>query len=203
MTTSFTAEQWCLVAGGDLGPDAAVSRACAILERLGIATSVALTGAEALTAARGISPAIAVLELELADPSSYEVCRALREEFGESLPIVFVTNMRTQRRDEVAALLLGADDYFRKPLDQERFTGRIRRLLARAPASPRQRALTARELEVLTLLAEGRRTADIAETLCITRKTASTHIEHVLSKLEVHTQAQAVALALRQKLLES
>jgi DNA-binding NarL/FixJ family response regulator len=57
--------------------------------------------------------------------------------------------------------------------------------------------LTPREREVLALLADGRRVRDIAGDLCISVKTASAHIEHILQKLGVHTQAQAVALALR------
>jgi DNA-binding CsgD family transcriptional regulator len=55
---------------------------------------------------------------------------------------------------------------------------------------------------VFSLLAEGHRTADIADLLCITRKTAATHIERILAKLGVHTQAQAVAVALRSRPLE-
>ena len=60
--------------------------------------------------------------------------------------------------------------------------------------------LTPREREVLALLAEGHRPGEIAEELCITRKTTATHIEHILGKLGAHSQAQAVAIALREGL---
>jgi DNA-binding NarL/FixJ family response regulator len=61
--------------------------------------------------------------------------------------------------------------------------------------------LTKREQDVLGLLVDGRRLPEIAEALCITRKTAATHIEHILSKLGAHSQAQAVAFAMRDKVL--
>jgi DNA-binding NarL/FixJ family response regulator len=63
---------------------------------------------------------------------------------------------------------------------------------ARAPVSTE---LTEREREVLTLLAHGRDQAEIAAELFISDKTVETHIQHVLSKLDVHSRAQAVAVA--------
>ena len=60
-----------------------------------------------------------------------------------------------------------------------------------------ERPLTPREREVLGLLVEGRRPSEIADLLCITRKTASTHIDHIMAKLGAHTQAQAIAFAVR------
>ena len=50
---------------------------------------------------------------------------------------------------------------------------------------------------MLDLLARGRSQAEIARDLFISPKTVATHIQHVLSKLDVHSRAQAVALALR------
>jgi DNA-binding NarL/FixJ family response regulator len=189
-----------LVADRDAGHAAAV---CGLLGRLAIRTEIVTTGAEAVASARTQMPALVVLELELGEPSGYEVCRELREDFGETLPIVFITSTRTEPHDEIAALLIGADDYFARPLDEERFLARIRRLLARAPARRAGSQLTKREQEVLGLLVDGRRTAEIAEELCITPKTASTHIERILSKLGAHSQAQAVAFAVRDKLVSA
>ncbi|MCC6792477.1 MAG: tetratricopeptide repeat protein [Thermomicrobiales bacterium] len=57
--------------------------------------------------------------------------------------------------------------------------------------------LTARELEVLRLLADGRSTAEIAEGLFISPRTVSTHVASILGKLGVPTRSAAVALALR------
>src|SRR5205085_4669975 len=60
--------------------------------------------------------------------------------------------------------------------------------------------LTARELEVLRLVAEGRSNGQIAEELFISRKTASVHVSNILAKLGVSTRIEAAALAHRRGL---
>ena len=57
--------------------------------------------------------------------------------------------------------------------------------------------LSPRELEILALLAEGVGQAEIAQRLVVSPKTVGTHIQHILSKLNVHSRAQAVAEAYR------
>jgi DNA-binding NarL/FixJ family response regulator len=163
------------------------------------------TGNAALEMIGDHAPTLVVLEVELEEPSGYELCRKLREQFGDGLPIVFVSSTRTHPNDEIAALLIGADDYFIRPLREERFLARVRRLLAHnqlgslPPSSP----LTDRERQVLGLMVDGRRAPEIAELLCITRKTVATHIEHILPKLGAHNQAQAVAFAVRDRLVSA
>ncbi len=74
-----------------------------------------------------------------------------------------------------------------------------------APVPPRfQRAgapLTARELELLTLLAEGLTGAQIAEALVISTQTVRTHIKNLRGKLGAPTAASAVAIAMRRGLI--
>ena len=62
--------------------------------------------------------------------------------------------------------------------------------------------LTARELQVLQALAEGLATPDICETLFISRNTLRTHVQNVMSKLRVHSKLEAVAFAIRHKLVD-
>jgi len=57
--------------------------------------------------------------------------------------------------------------------------------------------LTDRELDVLALLADGRTNPEIAEALFISRKTASTHVSHILAKLDVRSRVEAATLAHR------
>ena len=57
--------------------------------------------------------------------------------------------------------------------------------------------LTPREREVLSLLAEGMSGKDIAESLFLSRNTVRTHIQNILTKLQVHSRLQAAALATR------
>ena len=73
---------------------------------------------------RRAGTALAVLDVALADVSAYECCRVLRERHGEALPIVLVSAHRREPADEVAALLLGADDYIVKPVHPEVFSAR-------------------------------------------------------------------------------
>jgi DNA-binding CsgD family transcriptional regulator len=64
---------------------------------------------------------------------------------------------------------------------------------APAPAADLPFGLTARELEVLRLVAEGRTNPQIAAELYISRKTTSTHVSHILGKLGVATRTEAAA----------
>jgi DNA-binding NarL/FixJ family response regulator len=139
----------------------------------------------------------------LGDLSGYEVCRTLRAQ-APGLPIVFVSGARTESYDRVAGLLLGADDYVVKPYAPDELLIRIRNLIRRTAPSTRAAAtrLTKREHEVLQLLTDGLRPDQIAERLFITRRTVGTHVENILRKLDVQTQAQAVALAFREELVE-
>jgi ATP/maltotriose-dependent transcriptional regulator MalT len=65
------------------------------------------------------------------------------------------------------------------------------------PDAVERLGLTAREGEVLRLVADGRSNGQIAETLFISRKTASVHVSNILSKLGVSTRVEAAALAHR------
>jgi DNA-binding NarL/FixJ family response regulator len=91
-----------------------------------------------------------------------------------------------------------------KPLDPNELLARVRRLLSSAVAGGRTaHNLTPREIDVLSLLVEGLDQPDIAERLFITPKTVGKHIEHILAKLGVHSRAQAVAVAVRDELIET
>jgi DNA-binding NarL/FixJ family response regulator len=77
--------------------------------------------------------------------------------------------------------------------------------LASFPAKPKAHvvcALTAREIEVLRLMADGLSTKGIAATLQVSFKTAACHRYRVLQKLSVDTTVSAVRWAIRQGLVE-
>ena len=62
--------------------------------------------------------------------------------------------------------------------------------------------LTARELEVLRALTEGLSTPEICERLFIAPNTLRTHVQNIMGKLRVHSKLEAVAFALRHRLVE-
>jgi DNA-binding NarL/FixJ family response regulator len=174
-----------------------------LLERMGYETQQAQNGREALDAAKQVQPALVLLEVNLADVSGYEVCRDLRDRYGDEVAIIFLSGDRTEPYDRVAGLLLGADDYIVKPFDEGELLARVRSALRHSAApqengsegDPAAEALTNREREVLKLLARGLTQAKIAEQLFISPKTVGGHIQRILEKLGVHSRAQAVALA--------
>ena len=179
------------------------SELCDTLRLAGFRVLEADTGDQALTIARDVTLAALVLEIPLAGLSGYEVCRAVKSEFGDELPVLFVSGVRTESFDRVAGLLIGADDYLTKPVAPDEFLTRLRALIGRAaPPGAQPHSLTRRELEVLRLLTEGLAQHGIAERLFISQKTVATHVENIFRKLGVHSRAQAVAVAFREGLLE-
>ena len=196
-----------LVADGD---DVSRGLVSTLLGRVGYATCEARTGSEALDLAESARPQLVLLDVELPGITGYETCRELRERFGDELPLVFLSGTRVEPLDRIAGLLIGADDYIVKPFDPGELLARVRGLLRRSnganggegkPSNGHAvglESLTAREREVLSLLAEGRSQYEIAAALFITPKTVATHIQRVLAKLGVHSRAQAVVFALRE-----
>jgi DNA-binding NarL/FixJ family response regulator len=185
-----------LVADSDGEAREALAR---LLESAGYQVRQAEAGDEAVTMARENPPAVAILEIPLPVLSGYEVCRALKSEYGPGLPVLFLSGERTESYDRVAGLLVGADDYLVKPYAADELLARVRSLQLRSRpfAGGVRTKLSRREAEVLRLLAQGLTQLEIAERLTISPKTVGTHLEHVLRKLGVHSRAQAVALAFR------
>jgi DNA-binding NarL/FixJ family response regulator len=71
-----------------------------------------------------------------------------------------------------------------------------------APHGVETGMLTAREVEVLRLLAQGASNRQIANQLLISVNTARNHVQRLLPKLDAHTRGQAVAIAFRTGLIE-
>ena len=62
--------------------------------------------------------------------------------------------------------------------------------------------LTAREREILQLLADGMSNVEVATRLFISQETVKSHVRHILTKLEADTRTQAVAIALRDAMID-
>jgi DNA-binding NarL/FixJ family response regulator len=177
------------------------------LERAGYSTLSVATAEEAQRAIAEQRPAAVLTDIKLPGISGYELCRDVKEAYGDEIAVVLVSGERTEPFDRAAGIFLGADDYLVKPLDTGELTARLWRLVGRADSGQsvarrassddKLGALTVREREVLTLLAKGSNQDDIAAALYISPKTVATHIQRILTKLEVHSRTQAVALMLR------
>jgi DNA-binding NarL/FixJ family response regulator len=194
---------WILVADDEAATRDVVRESFA---RLGYTTQEVTDGREAVAALEGQEPSLVISKVELDAVSGFELCREVREAFGDAVPVILLSAERTEPLDRVAGLLVGADDYLAKPFDPDELLARTRRLLGPAVSdeaeSPLSR-LTPREREVLELLLGGLTQEQIAERLVISPKTVGTHIQNILTKLGVHSRAQAVALAHRGGLVPS
>jgi DNA-binding response OmpR family regulator len=173
----------------------------AMLKRAGFRVKVIESGEEAIEEARRERPNLVVVEVRLSDISGYEVCRSLKDEFGDAVGVIFVSRDRNETSDRVAGLMIGADDYMGKPLAADELVARARGLVRRTAAHEHlnapavQAGLTARELAVLQLLADGHDQHTIADKLCVAPRTVGKHIEHILAKLPARSRAEAVAIA--------
>src|SRR5206468_1697283 len=77
-------------------------------------------------------PTLVLLNVRLPDMSGYTVCRALRDQRPDSMPIIFMSGERTEWFDRVGGLLLGADDYIVVPFVPDELVARVRTLLRRS-----------------------------------------------------------------------
>jgi DNA-binding NarL/FixJ family response regulator len=168
-----------------------------LLARLGHPVEGAANADSALDAIERGEPSLIVLDLET---GGLELCQVLLDRLGGRVPVILVSAKRTEPADRVAGLLIGADDYLAKPFDRGELLARVRRSLGRAgTAAGASKRLTPRELEILNLL-DHESNKQIARQLAISSKTVSTHVQHILGKLGVHTRTQAVAYAARKRL---
>ena len=95
-----------------------------------------------------------------------------------------------------AVRVVAAGDALLAPAVTRRLIGEFARLRPRlAPRTERLRELTARETEVLRLVAEGLSNGEIAERLFVSDETVKTHVSRVLMKLELRDRTQAVVAA--------
>jgi DNA-binding NarL/FixJ family response regulator len=194
--------------------DESRSAAVSVAVRLGYVAHAAENAELVLERLDDERPALAIVEVELPGPTSgLELLRELHAAYGDDLPVILVSAERKAPLDHIAGLMLGADDYVAKPFDRGELLARVRRSLRRAGAMPNgngngnappeaEHRLSPREREILGLLADGKSQKQIASALVISPKTVATHIQHVLSKLGVHSRAQAVAAAFQLGLVE-
>ncbi|MEU4422362.1 response regulator transcription factor [Actinoplanes sp. NPDC024001] len=171
-------------------------------------------GTEVLPAALRLRPDVVLMDVRMPRMDGIQATRLLLERFPEPPRILVVT---TFANDEYVyqALRAGAAGFLLKRSRPEQIVEAVRvvargdsllfpeavRRLAAAYGPPDGRVgeagLTAREAEVLTLMAEGLSNAEIAERLVLGVETIKTHVGSVLGKLGVRDRTQAVVVAYR------
>jgi signal transduction histidine kinase/DNA-binding NarL/FixJ family response regulator len=188
----------------------AVSR---ILEREGDIRVVGQVGTaqEALNAVKRLRPDILLLDVELPDASGIDVVRRLSA--VERSPYALMVSAFPESGHVVAAMKAGARGYLAKTVDSESLVESIRAIARGATIfdslsgaglwTPRQLAqLTRRELDVLKLVAEGKTNSEIADDLCLAKKTVERIVATAIAKLRARNRAHAVARAVALKVID-
>lgn len=165
---------------------------------------------EALTQFSSLQPDLVMLDITIPGGDGVEVARAIRASRPE-VKIVFLT-MHDDEASISRAIGVGADGYLVKTASTDELIRALdivskggTYLSSEAAArivhmgSDRSARLTARELEILRLLAEGLRPQEIASRLFVSIKTVKNHLTSIYAKLGVQTGAQAVVEAYRQR----
>ena len=173
-----------------------------VLTQAGYAVDAVDSGTSALEWLERSRPQLVLLDVCMPGLSGYEVCRQLRERHGSVIPVMFVSGQRVDPVDRAAGLLLGGDDYVLKPFSPDELLARVFALIRRTAEPAHDVRLTARELDVLAMLAAGLRRQEIARALVISPKTVSSHLGRIYEKLGARDRVQAVIIAHRTRLLD-
>jgi NarL family two-component system response regulator LiaR len=173
-------------------------------------------GEEAVRLCRQLKPDVVLMDLMMPVMDGVTATRAIRENCPESR-IIALTSFGEQELVE-NALKAGAMSYLLKTVSAAELVSAIRGAVAgKASISPEAaqalmqglkqpkqgtRELTEREREILTLMIDGLPNQEIAGRLVVSQSTIKFHVSNILSKLGVASRTEAVAHALKNKLLK-
>ncbi|GGS68511.1 DNA-binding response regulator [Planobispora rosea] len=169
-------------------------------------------GARAVELARALNPDVILMDLRMPGTDGVAAIKELAR-LGSAARVLVLTTYDTDR-DVLPAIEAGATGYLLKDTGRDELLRAVRtaargeavlspsvatRLLGqvRTPADP----LSARELEILHLIADGATNREVAARLFISEATVKSHVLHIYTKLGVNDRAAAVATAFRRGLL--
>jgi DNA-binding NarL/FixJ family response regulator len=168
------------------------------------------TGGEAVAGYRRHTPDITLMDLQLPDIGGVDAIRAIRA-IDQSARIIVLT-MYKGDEDIYRALDAGASTYLLKDTladDLPRIVREVHAGEGRLPldvqAKLQERAaqptLTTREIEVMRLVAAGRRDKEIAIALSISSQTVRVHVKNIFAKLDVGDRTEAMNVAIRRGII--
>jgi DNA-binding response OmpR family regulator len=172
----------------------------------GYAVTVAYDGREGLAAILKTMPDLVLSDISMPLMSGFELLERLIDlapRFAR-MPFIFLTAL-SDRDSELKGRQLGADDYVTKPIDFDVLDTIITARLAgvaRTGLWPKAAALNDREAEVLTWVARGKTSLEIAQIIGLTKRTVDFHIDNARTKLGAATRTEAVIKATTGRLIE-
>jgi len=203
-----------------LADDHAILRS-GLKEILGVVPEVELAGeaangAEVLDALRSDLPDLLMMDMSMPGISGIDLITRVVSHYP-ALPIL-VLSMINEVQVVQRALKAGARGYITKDRPPEELIVALRKVAAGGKYIERELAermlfsqeeperphdiLTSRELEIFELLVRGKGVNEIAENLCISNKTVSTHKVHMLEKLNMKNTAELVRYAVQQEMFD-
>lgn len=181
----------------------------------------AADGSEAIEACKRLEPDVVLLDINMPGLGGLEAAMTIRKEVPRTRILVLT---QYDDREYVSRFLkLGVAGYVLKRTAGAELASAIRsahrgglvldpevarQALSEPPAAAAEvaadpyEALTPREKQVLRLVAEGRSNKEIAEELDISVKTAMSHREHVMEKLQLHSRTELIKFALRRGVIQ-
>jgi two-component system NarL family response regulator len=181
-------------------------------------------GLEALRRAEELLPDVILMDVRMPKQSGIDACLAIKEAVPSSR-IVMLT-ISDEESDLFEAIRAGANGYLLKDIPGDDIIAGIRAvhtghsLISPSMASkllsefaqisrreeevpnPHAPKLTAREVEVLRLVARGMGNRDIGQQLYISENTVKNHVRNILEKLQLHTRMEAAMYAVRQNIID-
>jgi DNA-binding NarL/FixJ family response regulator len=171
----------------------------------------AVDGESAVALAERRRPDLVIMDLRMGGIDGVEATKRIRAHDPRCRVIIFTghaeRNLLSRGREA------GASGYLLKEAAHTTILRAIERvasggefvdpaLATSLVASDREALLTNREREILQLLADGMSNGDVAKKLFISQETVKSHVRHILAKLEADTRTQAVAIALREAIID-
>ncbi|KML31616.1 MULTISPECIES: response regulator [Priestia] len=176
----------------------------------------AANGQQAVELGLQLRPDIILMDLVMEEMDGIEATKQLIKQWPEA-KVIIVTSFLDDEK-VYPALEAGATSYLLKTSKAGEIAAAIRRTYEgesvlesevtgkmmskmRKPSLPHEE-LTAREMEILLLMTQGKTNQEIADELFIALKTVKTHVSNLLSKLDVQDRTQAVIYAFKHKLAQ-
>jgi DNA-binding NarL/FixJ family response regulator len=172
----------------------------------------AADGANAIALVERRKPDVVIMDVRMPGMDGLEATKQILEKVPETAVLIFTAF--SERSLLARGLDSGAKGYILKEAPHETLLRAIERVArgegyvdpALMPAflsgKDQTDMLTAREREILQLLADGMSNADVAAKLFISQETVKSHVRHILTKLEADTRTHAVAIALRESIID-
>jgi DNA-binding NarL/FixJ family response regulator len=168
-------------------------------------------GVTAVQLAEELRPDVVVMDVRMPGMDGLEATKILTEKVPETAVLIFTAY--SERSLLGRGLESGAKGYILKEAPHQTLLKAIDKVVAGdgfvdpalMPAflgDARDEMLTGREREILQLLADGMSNADVAARLFISQETVKSHVRHILTKLEADTRTHAVAIALRDAIID-